>query len=225
MKAAQFSGPASDPLLVIVDVPRPKPRAGEVLVQVCAAGVTPTELGWSPTLQNKDGSPRLHAIPGHEFSGSVTELGSGVREFAVGDAVFGMNDWFAEGATAEFCIAAVSSMARKPQGLSFEQAAAVPIGALTAWQGLVDRAHLRAGDRLLVHGAAGAVGVFAVQLGAQLGAEVIATASARHRTFLSDLGARQSSTTQPSRSIRMCVISTLSSTPWAVKRCAAPGRF
>ncbi len=150
----------------------------------------PRNSSWSPTLQ-KDGSPRRHAIPGHEFSGTVAELGSDVREFAVGDAVFGMNDWFADGATAEFCVAAVSSMARKPQGLSFEQAAAVPIGALTAWQGLVDRAHLRAGDRLLVHGAAGAVGVFAVQSGVQLGAEVIATASARHRTFLRDLGARQ----------------------------------
>jgi NADPH:quinone reductase-like Zn-dependent oxidoreductase len=141
--------------------------------------------------QNKDGSPRWHAIPGHEFSGTVAELGSKVREFAAGDAVFGMNNWFLDGATAEFCVAAASSVARKPHGLSFEQAAAVAIGALTAWQGLVDRADLRAGERLLVQGAAGAVGVFAVQLGAQMGAEVIATASARHREFVTELGVRQ----------------------------------
>jgi NADPH:quinone reductase-like Zn-dependent oxidoreductase len=191
MKAAQFNGSGSDPLLVIADVPRPVPGPDEVLVQVCAAGVTPTELRWSPTLQNRDGSPRRHAIPGHEFSGTIAELGSGVREFSPGDAVFGMNDWFIDGATAEFCLAAASSIVRKPRGLSFEQAAAVPIGALTAWQGLVDRAHLRAGERLLVHGAAGAVGLFAVQFGAQLGAEVIATASARHRKFVTELGASQ----------------------------------
>lgn len=191
MKAAQFSGPASDPLLAIADVPRPVPEPGEVLIQVCAAGVTPTELSWSPTLQNKDGSPRRHAIPGHEFSGNVAGLGAGVREFSPGEAVFGMNDWYLDGATAEFCVAAVNGIARKPRTLSNAQAAAVPIGALTAWQGLVDRAHLRQGERLLVHGAAGAVGVFAVQFGAQMGAEVIATASARHRDFLAGLGARQ----------------------------------
>ena len=102
-----------------------------------------------------------------------------------------LNDWFADGATAEYCVTLPASIARMPAALSLVEAAAVPIGALTAWQGLLDRAKLQAGERVLVHGAAGAVGVFAVQLAHLHGAEVIATASARHKEFVAQLGANR----------------------------------
>lgn len=173
------------------EIAKPRPQPGEVLVQVRAAGVTPTELSWSPTYQQKDGSPRTHAIPGHEFSGVVAEIGGGVTAFSVGDEIYGMNDWFADGATAEYCVTVPPNIAPKPSRLSHPEAATVPIGALTAWQGLFDRAKLRAGERLLVHGAAGAVGTFVVQLAALHGAEVIATASAQNRDFLLQLGAKR----------------------------------
>jgi NADPH:quinone reductase-like Zn-dependent oxidoreductase len=103
-------------------------------------------------------------VLGHEFSGVVAALGKGVHDFNVGDEIYGMNNWFADGATAEFCLTLPQSIALKPKTLTHELAATVPIGALTAWQGLFDRAKLQAGERVLNHGAAGAVGLFAVQL-------------------------------------------------------------
>lgn len=191
MKCARTIDGRGKPALAIADVPAPTASRGEILIKVYAAGVTPTELLWYPTSHNKDGSPRSQAIPGHEFSGVVAQLGEGVEGFAAGEEVFGMNDWFADGATAEYCVTVPSSIARKPARLTYAEAGAVPIGALTAWQGLIDHAKLRAGERLLVHGASGAVGVFAVQLARLHGAEVIATASGRNREFLLQLGARQ----------------------------------
>jgi NADPH:quinone reductase-like Zn-dependent oxidoreductase len=173
------------------EIAKPRPQHDEVLVQVRAAGVTPTELLWSPTLQHQDGSARAHAIPGHEFSGVIAETGSGVTGFSVGEEIYGMNDWYADGATAEYCVTVPASIAPKPSRLSHPEAATVPIGALTAWQALFDRAKLRAGERLLVHGAAGAVGIFVVQLAAGQGAEVIATASPHNRDFLLQLGAKR----------------------------------
>src|SRR5665213_701980 len=113
--------------------------------------VTPTELSWYPTHHTKDGDVRVHAIPGHEFSGVVSGLGKDVKDFSMGDAVYGMNDWFEEGATAEYCVAAPSGIAIKPATLSYPEAATVPIAALTAWQGLFDRAKLQTGERVLVH--------------------------------------------------------------------------
>ena len=167
----------------------PHAGPGEVLVRVCAVGVTRTELVWYPTTHQKNGEARVGAVPGHEFSGVVAEVGEGVTGFATGDAVYGMNDWFADGATAEFCVTQASSLAQKPGTRSHVEAASVPIGALTAWQGLFDRAKLKAGERVLVHGGAGAVGVFAVQLAKRHGAEVIATASAKTLEFVKGLGA------------------------------------
>jgi NADPH:quinone reductase-like Zn-dependent oxidoreductase len=102
-----------------------------------------------------------------------------------------MNDWFADGALAEFCIAPLSSVAAKPRNLSHAEAASVPIGALTAWQGLFDHAKLQSGERVLVHGGAGAVGVFAIQLARLHGAHVIATASAGNLDFVASLGAEK----------------------------------
>jgi NADPH:quinone reductase-like Zn-dependent oxidoreductase len=102
-----------------------------------------------------------------------------------------MNDWFSDGAMAEYCVAPVSAVAPKPPKLSHAEAASVPISSLTAWQGLVDRAKVGAGERVLVHGGAGAVGAYAVQLARLQGARVIATASARDATFVKELGAEQ----------------------------------
>ena len=171
--------------------PVPAPGAGEILIQVYAAGVTPTELIWYPTTRTKGGDPRTAAVPCHEFSGVVAALGDSAGGFQIGDKVFGMNDWFAEGALAEYCVTVPSSVALLPDHLSHVEAASVPIGALTAWQGLFDRSKLAAGERVLVHGGAGAVGHYAVQLAHLHGARVIATASSADQDFVSSLGAEQ----------------------------------
>ena len=191
MRAVQVNGPADRPTLVEAHVPRPAPGENDVLIQVQAAGVTSAELQWYPTWHNKDGSTRSGAIPGHEFSGVVAEVGGSVTGVSVGDEVYGMNDWFIDGATADFCVAAASSVAKKPSKLTDAEAAAVPISALTAWQGLVDRAKLKRGERVLVHGGAGAVGVFVIHRARELGAEIISTASARNLEFVTQLGARR----------------------------------
>jgi NADPH:quinone reductase-like Zn-dependent oxidoreductase len=191
MKAIQLLDNSQAPELVEVDVPEPIPGNGELLIKVCAAGVTPTELSWYPTFNTKDGQRRVHAIPCHEFSGVIAGLGSGVKDLEIGDEVYGMNDWFAQGAAAEYCITTPSSIARKPGKLSHPEAATVPIGALTAWQGLFDRAKLQSGERVLVHGGAGAVGAFVIQLAKLHGAYVIATASAHNRDFILSLGAEE----------------------------------
>lgn len=186
MKAMEFT---EELHLQPVQRPVPEPEAGEILVQVLASGVTPTEKLWYPTTHNADGTTRSKAIPGHEFSGIVSAVGEGVEEYRPGDRVFGMNDWFAEGATAEFCIAKPANLSLKPSSLSSIEAAATPIGALTAWQGLHDRAKLKQGERVLIHGAAGAVGLFAIQLAKSQGAYVIATASGTNIDFVKQLGA------------------------------------
>jgi NADPH:quinone reductase-like Zn-dependent oxidoreductase len=191
MKAMHLNRPGQAPLLVPVDLPKPEPGSGEILVQVHAAGVTPTELHWYPTTHTKSGTERMRTIPGHELSGVIAAIGQDVTAFEIGDEVYGMNDWFADGATAEFCITPPQNIARKPTTLSHETAASVPIGALTAWQGLIDRAKLRPGDLVLVHGGAGAVGLYVVQLAHLRGARVITTVSAHDIDFVKRLGADQ----------------------------------
>jgi NADPH:quinone reductase-like Zn-dependent oxidoreductase len=168
----------------------PQPGRGELLIRVQAAGVTPTELLWYPTTHTKSGEDRFHAVPGHEFSGTVAAVGAGA-DGAVGLEVFGMNDWYAPGATAEYCCALPSAIAVKPAGISHAEAASIPIGALTAWQGLFDRAQLQRGERVLIHGGAGSVGAVAIQLARWRGARVITTASSHDREFLLRLGAHQ----------------------------------
>lgn len=177
--------------LVEEDVPKPTPGADELLIQVRAAGITPTELQWYPTSHNKKGEQRTGAIPAHEFSGVVAEVGAQVTGFGIGQEVYGMNDWFSDGALAEYCITKPAWLGLKPSHLTHAEAASVPIGALTAWQGLFDLAGLQPEERVLVHGGAGAVGIFAVQLARFRGAQVIATASARNLDFVTQLGAEQ----------------------------------
>lgn len=187
MKSMRLSD--SGQTLSEAEVPQPAVKAGEVLVRVHAAGVTPTEVAWYPTTHTKDGNRRNGAVLVHEFSGEIAELGDGVKGLAAGQEIYGMNDWFDDGALAEYCLTRPEWIADKPSGISHVEAASVPVGALTAWQGLLDRAKLRAGERVLVHGGAGAVGIFAIQLAHLHGAYVITTVSANNTDFVKSLGA------------------------------------
>ncbi len=189
MRAIRLHARGGPEAFVCEDAPAPEPGDGEVLVAVRAAGVTPTELTWIPTWTTRDGGPRpFPIIPGHEFSGEVRAVGPGVVDLAVGDAVYGMNDWFRDGAQAECCVARAVDVARKPRSVDHLAAAVTPISALTAWQGLIERARLAPGERVLIHGAAGGVGVFAVQVARWRGARVIGTASAHNLDFVRGLG-------------------------------------
>src|SRR4051794_3949701 len=182
-----FGGPE---MLRISSVPRPTPLPTEVLVRVHAAGVNPVDWktragsGMSAVL----GDPPF--ILGWDVAGVVTETGFGVTTLAPGDRVYGM-PWFprAAGAYAEYVTAPARQFARMPRTATFEQAAAVPLAALTAWQALVDTAKLTAGRRVLITAAAGGVGHFAVQIAKHLGAYVIAVAGPRNQEWLADLGA------------------------------------
>ena len=190
MKAAYLTKNAGPEALVIGDIPRPQPGVGEVLVRVHATAITPTEFMWFPTFKTRTGEPRpFPIILSHEFSGVVEELGERAEGFEIGDVVYGMNDWFSSGAQAEFCTAPANAVAQLPASLDWNVAPTVPISALTAWQGLFIRCKLNAGERVLIHGGAGGVGVFAVQLAKWRGAHVIATASSRNLDFVRDLGA------------------------------------
>ncbi len=190
MKAAYLTHKAGAEALIVGDLVKPTPKAGEVLVRVHATALTPTELNWYPTFHVASGAERPFPIVlGHEYSGVVEALGDEAAGFQVGEAVYGLNDWFNNGAQAEYVVAPETMLARKPSTLDHKLAAAVPISALTAWQGLFEKARLQRGERVLIHGAAGGVGLFAVQLAKQQGAHVIVTASASNSAFLRELGA------------------------------------
>ncbi len=190
MKAVFLNKVAGLEALGYGEMPRPEPAAGQVLVKVFATAIMPTEIQWGPTWKQRNGQPRpFPLVLSHEFSGTVEALGAEVTDFKPGEEVYGMNDWFENGAEAEFCVAPASLLAPKPKSLDHVQAAVVPISALTAWQGLFDHARLKAGERVLIHGAAGAVGAVAVQLAHWRGAHVIGTASAQNVDLLRQLGA------------------------------------
>src|ERR1043165_4395937 len=190
MKASRLHARGGPEAFIYGDAPQPHPGEGEVLVRVHAAGVIHTELSWIPTWTTQVGEPRsLPVIPGHEFSGEIAVIGAGARDVSVGDSVYGLNDWYRDGASAEYCVARVADIARKPAVVDHVHAAATPISALTVWQGLVERAGLVAGQRVLIHGAAGGVGTFAVQLARWRGARVTGTASATNLDFVRGLGA------------------------------------
>ena len=191
MKAMKVNQSKQNPALIAANVPQPQPADGELLVRVRAAGVTPTELLWYPTTHTKSGAMRTGAVPGHEFSGIIAALATGADGFNVGDEIYGMNDWFGDGAQAEFCLARPAEIARKPASVDHAHAAVTPISALTAWQGLFERARLAAGEHVLIHGGAGGVGVFAVQLARRCGARVTATAGAGNLDFVRGLGAEE----------------------------------
>lgn len=177
-------------VLSVERVPRPEPLPTEVRVRVLAAGINPVD--WKTRagggMAGVLGDPPF--ILGWDVSGVVEKVGFGVTILREGDEVYGM-PWFprAAGGYAEFVTAPARQFARKPSGISHEQAAAVPLAALTAWQALVDTAHVRAGQRVLIHAAAGGVGHFAVQFAKHLGAHVLGTARARSHDWLATLGA------------------------------------
>ncbi len=190
MKAIYLGEKAGAEALVAGEIPRPKPQAGEVLVKVRATAVMPTEFQWFTTFRLPFGEPRPYPIVlSHEFSGVVESVGAKVNGFNVGDEVFGLNDWFINGAQAEYCVVKATGLARKPESLNHTQSALVPISALTAWQGLFEKGKLERGQRVLIHGAAGGVGSFAAQLAHWHGAHVIAPVSSSNLNFVRSLGA------------------------------------
>ena len=190
MRAAFLTEHTGPEGLIVGEMPRPRPLEGEVLIQVHATAVTPTEFEWSPTFQSRSGEPRQFPIVlSHEFSGVIEQIGEGVKSVHPGDSVYGFNDWFSNGAEAEYCTAPATSVSTKPNSLGHVEASAVPISALTAWQGLFDRCNLQPKERALIHGGAGGVGLFAVQLAHWRGAHVLATASSQNVDFVRSLGA------------------------------------
>src|SRR5204863_5400793 len=224
MNAICLRGRGGPEAFAYEEAPQPRPGEGEVLVRVHAAGVIHTELSWVPTWTTQAGEPRpLPVIPGHEFSGEIAALGAGVRDLGVGDLVYGLNDWYRNGAQADYCVALVADCAPKPASVDHIHAAATPISALTAWQGLVERAGLAAGQRVLIHGAAGGVGTIAVQLAHWRGARVTGTASAANLDFVPASGPTRRSTTGPSGSRTWSATWTWSSTRSAGRRWRGPG--
>lgn len=187
MKAVYLPNKAGADALVAGEIPRPNPPPGETLVKVHATAVMPTELSWMPTFNTPSGQPRPFPIVlSHEFSGVVE---GNVADFKAGDEVCGVNDWFTNGAQAEYCVVSPKALARKPKSLNHAEAAVVPISALTAWQALFEKGKLERKQRVLIHGAGGGVGTFAVQLARWRGAHVTATASAGNIDFVRALGA------------------------------------
>jgi len=192
MKAIYLERKGGAESLVSGEIQQPHPEENQVLVKVHATAIMPTEVQWTPTFQTPYGAARPFPIVlGHEFSGVIESVGGGVREFSFGEEVYGLNDWHINGAQAEYCVVSASAVARKPKSLTHALAAVTPISALTAWQGLFEKTNLQRGERVLIHGAAGGVGMFAVQLARWRGARVIATASSGNLDFVRALGADQ----------------------------------
>jgi NADPH:quinone reductase-like Zn-dependent oxidoreductase len=167
----------------------PTPSIGDVLVQVHAASFTPTEMGWPSTWVDRAGRDRRPVIPAHEVSGVVTALGYGTTGAAIGDAVYGLTDWYRDGAAAEYVAVEARNLAPKPATLSHQEAAAIPMAGLTAMQALFEHGRLAAGQTVLILGAGGGVGTFAVQLAHAVGARVLASARGWARELVLGLGA------------------------------------
>lgn len=185
LRAHERGGPET---LVYETAQKPSPFADQALIEVDVASITFTELDWDETW-TRDGQSRLPIIPSHEFAGRVSELGSGVSEWEVGDRVFGLIPFDVDGAAAEFVSVDATILASSPRNVGIAEVAASPLPALTAWQGLLDHGGLTPGQRVLIHGGAGGVGIFAVQLAHHFGAEVTVTARSADADFLVGVGA------------------------------------
>ena len=191
MRALRYDRFGPPEVLHVVDVPEPVPQAGEVKVRVHAASLNPLDwkvraghLRWLPVFRRP---PRT---PGCDFAGEIIGVGAGARSHYVGERVFGsLLPFGRDGSLAECLVAGVDRLATMPDGLGFDQAAALPIAAGTALQAVVDEAHARAGQRILVTGAAGGVGHFAVQIAKHQGAHVVAVCGAANADFVRGLGA------------------------------------
>ncbi|MGO9449798.1 MAG: NADP-dependent oxidoreductase [Candidatus Binataceae bacterium] len=170
---------------------RPVLRPGDVLIEVKAAAISPAEFTWPPSWVNADGTSRLPVIPSHEISGVVAEIGSEATGLTLGQEAYGLVDFYRDGGAAEFVAVRADDLAPKPRSINHVHAAAMPLSALTAWQAFRVRASLGAGQRVLIHGGAGGVGSYAVQIAKSLGAETIATCSAANAKFVKQMGAER----------------------------------
>ncbi|MFL5568431.1 MAG: NADP-dependent oxidoreductase [Gemmatimonadaceae bacterium] len=175
----------------LVERPEPKAAINDVVVQVHASGFVGTELTWPSTWTDRVGRGRTPSIPGHELAGVVTALGYGTTGLSVGQRVFGIADWYRDGTLAELIAIEARNLAPLPGDVDFTVGASLPISGLTAWQGLFDHGRLQAGQSVLVHGAAGAVGSIVTQLAREFGAYVIGTGRAAARQPALDFGAKE----------------------------------
>jgi NADPH:quinone reductase-like Zn-dependent oxidoreductase len=174
-------------------VERPEPRAAinDVVVQIHASGFTGDELSWPSTWTDRVGRDRTPSIPGHELAGVVTALGYGTTGLSIGQRVFGLTDWYRDGTLAEYVAVEARNLTPLPGDVDFTEGAALVMPGLTAWQGLFEHGRLRAGQSVLVHGAAGVVGSMATQLAREAGAYVIGTGRAAARQKALEFGAQE----------------------------------
>jgi len=175
----------------LVERPEARPAINDVVVQVHASGFVGTELSWPSTWTDRLGRDRAPSVPGHELAGVVTALGYGTTGLTVGQRVFGLADWYRDGTLAEYVAVEARNLAPLPGDVDFTIAASLPISGLTAWQGLFEHGRLRAGQSVVAHGAAGAVGSMVTQLARLAGAYVIGTGRAADRQKAIDFGAQE----------------------------------
>lgn len=175
----------------LVEQPEPQPAINDVVVRVHAAGFVGTELEWPSTWTDRLGRDRTPSIPGHELAGVVTALGYGTTGLSIGQRVFGLSDWYRDGALAEYMAIEARNLAPLPGDVDFSVGASLPVSGLTAWQGLFQHGRLQAGQSVLAHGAAGAVGAIVTQLAREAGAWVIGTGRAADRKKVLDFGANE----------------------------------
>ena len=177
--------------MTLVERAAPQAAINDVVVRVDASGFVPTELTWPSTWVDRVGHDRTPSIPGHELAGEVTALGYGTTGLSVGQRVFGLTDWYRDGTLAEYVAVEARNLAPLPGDVDFTVGASLPISGLTAWQGLFQHGRLQAGQSVLVHGAAGAVGSMVTQLACEFGAFVIGTGRAADRKKALDFGAQE----------------------------------
>src|SRR5213593_4617020 len=177
--------------MTLVERPEPEPAINDVVVQVHASGFTSGELTWPSTWTDRVGRDRTPSIPGQELAGVVTALGYGTTGLSIGQRVFGLTDWYRDGTLAEYVAVEARNLTPLPGDVDFTVGAAVAMPGLTAWQGLFEHGRLRAGQSVLVHGAAGVVGSMATQLAREAGAYVIGTGRAAGRQRALDFGAQE----------------------------------
>jgi NADPH:quinone reductase-like Zn-dependent oxidoreductase len=175
----------------LVERPEPQAAINDVVVQIHASGFVPTELTWPSTWVDRLDRDRTPSIPGHELAGVVTALGYGTTGLSVGQRVFGLTDWTRDGTLAEFAAVEARNLAPLPGDVDFTVGASLPISGLTAWQGLFQLGRLQAGQSVLAHGAAGAVGSMVTQLAREAGAYVVGTGRAADRQTALDFGAQE----------------------------------
>src|SRR5260370_29649390 len=167
--------------MTLVERPEPPAAINDVIVQSQASGFVPTEMAWPSTWTDRRDRDRTPSIPGHELAGVVSALGYGTTGVSVGQRVFGLADWHRDGTLAEYVAIEARNLAPLPGDIEFTVGASLPISGLTAWQGLFEHGRLQAGQSLLAHGAAGAVGTMGTQLAREGGAYVLGTGRAAHR--------------------------------------------